>query len=192
MNERDLKELKRAYITTYLYEYTLKDKLVSDFITDNNGYYNIEINTEIDDSLNDKIIIETSYYEDLSYFEIYTNNNYNYEEISFINNYKPSKKIINIILNDLKDKTIYNYDKLFQANITVKTSSTTYEKLRNNWNNYYEEIERYRYDEELNECNENINSLYGEQNRLQEIIDEKDLEISELKEKNIELQNKVE
>ncbi len=25
MNERDLKELKRAYITTYLYEYTLKD-----------------------------------------------------------------------------------------------------------------------------------------------------------------------
>ena len=189
INESPKTNLK---LTTKTYEYTLKDNLVSDFITDNNGYYNIEINTEIDDSLNDKIIIETSYYEDLSYFEIYTNNNYNYEEISFINNYKPSKKIINIILNDLKDKTIYNYDKLFQANITVKTSSTTYEKLRNNWNNYYEKIERYRYDEELNECNENINSLYGEQNRLQEIIDEKDLEISELKEKNIELQNKVE
>ena len=25
MKEKDLKELKRAYITTYLYEYTLKD-----------------------------------------------------------------------------------------------------------------------------------------------------------------------
>ncbi len=188
INEAPKTKLKVAN-KTFDYDYT--DNLIQGFINDYDENYNLNLNVNVvaDDTLDNTIVITASYYEDLTYFEIYRQQEGSFQRLFFNNRYKSSKSIINILIDNLKDKKIYNYEELYKANVTIKASSTTLEKLKNNWKNYEKEIAENN--DKIDYCYDNLNDSYLEQNRLQEIIDEKDQEINELTNKNIELEEKV-
>ena len=96
------------------------------------GYYN-DIEYVIDDSLTDKIEVIVTYYDYLAdrriQIKVHDNNLLVYldgpNKVSF-------KDVLNIISNDIKKGDIYNYDKLNEYKVTIKTSSNNIEIIRSN------------------------------------------------------------
>ncbi len=163
-------------------EYTIDENLVlSDML-----YYNHKINYIKDETLNDKIIVEIEYYSDFTspYISEFTNNNYKYIDYDLTN--KNPKNLLTIIIDNLKDKKLYDYSKLYELKITIYSSSKTYEMLKQNKENS-EEIEEQNY-EEINE----ISSLESQINDLQLKIEELENTNETLKNEKEELQNKIE
>ena len=104
------------------------------------GYYHNDIDYVVDESLTDKIEVTVTYYDYLldRTIEIKTHNNnlLVYEdgprEVSF-------KDMLDIISNDIKDGKIYNYDKLNEYKVTIKTSSNNINIIKNNNEEYFNE-----------------------------------------------------
>ena len=95
--------------------------------------YYTDIEYVIDDSLTDKIEVSVTYYDYLIdrniEIELHNNNLTIYEdgpkELSF-------NKILDKISDDFKDKKIYNYDKLNEYKVTIKSSSNNINIIKNN------------------------------------------------------------
>ena len=104
------------------------------------GYYHNDIDYVVDESLTDKIEVTVTYYDYLldRTIEIETHNNnlLVYEdgprEVSF-------KDMLDIISNDIKDGKVYNYDKLNEYKVTIKTSSNNINIIKNNNEEYFNE-----------------------------------------------------
>ena len=96
--------------------------------------YYTDIEYVIDDSLTDKIEVSVTYYDYLIdrniEIELHNNNLTIYEdgpkELSF-------NKILDKISDDFKDKKIYNYDKLNEYKVTIKSSSNNINIIKNNY-----------------------------------------------------------
>ena len=82
--------------------------------------------------------------------------------------------LIKEVIEDLKDKTLHNYEKLYEYHIVVRGSKTSLDNMRK----YYDEPVYNIIDDE-----ENI--------RLQERINELENEKESLKEENETLKNKI-
>ncbi len=162
------------YITKN-YEYNMEENLV---INPSYHYYNI--NYTIDNTLTDTIKIEISYYKKLSYVELSEYNRNDYKIIELWHDNKYSKEIIKSFINNLKNKEIYNYDKLYDCNIKLITSENNLKKLKENKNNYNKTSNYYEIDE-LNQAN----------NELQNEIDGLNEKIYELTEENQILKDKI-
>lgn len=104
------------------------------------GYYHNDIEYVVDDSLTDKIEVTVTYYDYLVdnniEVELHNNNLLIYEgspkEFSF-------KEAIDKISDDIKDGKIYNYDKLYEYKITIKTSSNNIDIINRNNLAFYDE-----------------------------------------------------
>ena len=109
--------------------------MTSDFKTI--GYYYNDIEYVRDDSLTDKVEVDVTYYDYLIEnnikIEVHNNNLLVYEdspkEVSF-------NKVLDRISNDIKDGKVYNYDKLTEYKVTVKTSSDNIEMIKSNNEKY--------------------------------------------------------
>lgn len=160
---------------TYSKEYT------NNIILHSLNYFYINENSyQIDESLGDKVIIETTYYNELMYFELNSYSEGNYENIYVNRNIKNSKKILDLAINDLKNKKIYNYDKLFNVDVKIKSSSSSINKIKENYSNYLKE----------NNCNID-NSYDNEINNLEEKNSNLESEINDLKEENENLKTTI-
>lgn len=97
------------------------------------GYYPDEINYVVDDTLTDKVLVNVTYYDYLINnnieIEMHNNNLLVYmdspKEFSF-------KNAIDKISDDIKDGKVYNYDKLNEYKVTIKTSSNNINIIKNN------------------------------------------------------------
>lgn len=97
------------------------------------GYYHNDIEYVVDDNLTDEIEVNVTYYDYLIdnniEIEVHNNNLLVYDdgpkEVSF-------KDILDIISNDIKDGKIYNYDKLNEYKVTIRTSSDNINIIKNN------------------------------------------------------------
>ena len=104
------------------------------------GYYHNDIEYVVDDSLTDKIEVTVTYYDYLVdnniEVELHNNNLLIYEgspkEFSF-------KEAIDKISDDIKDGKIYNYDKLYEYKVTIKTSSNNIDIINRNNLAFYDE-----------------------------------------------------
>ena len=104
------------------------------------GYYHNDIKYIVDNDLTDEIEVVVTYYDYLidNNIEIdaHNDNLLVYEnspkEVSF-------KDIIEIISNDLKEGKLYNYDKLNQYKVTIKTSSNNINIIKSNNEAYFNE-----------------------------------------------------
>ena len=104
------------------------------------GYYHNDIEYVADDSLTDKIEVTVTYYDYLVdnniEVELHNNNLLIYEgspkEFSF-------KEAIDKISDDIKDGKIYNYDKLYEYKVTIKTSSNNIDIINRNNLAFYDE-----------------------------------------------------
>ena len=142
--------------------------------------YTDGINYKVDDSLTDEVKVEITYFED--YLKIDT---YMEEEFYIINSYSlwdNALNYLNLLKDDLKDKTVYNYELLGQVDVTITSSSTNIEKIKKNSQNYYEGLQDdaeyyYTYQERIYE--------------LQQELENKEIENDELERQIAELQSKL-
>ena len=163
-----------AKLETEEYIFDMQDNLVISI----SSYYDLEY--VVDDALTNKIKVNVEYYEDFLSMNVEIFNKY-------LNaySYVPWNKTMNyldLLKDDLKDKVFYNYDGLSHVSITITTSSSNIETLKNNTileqNKYEEEIEQESY------------YIY-EINRLEEENYKKDETITELEEKITELEERL-
>ena len=104
------------------------------------GYYHNDIEYVTDNSLTDKIEVNITYYDYLVErnieVEVHNNNLLIYEdgpkEFSF-------KKVLDEISDDVNDGKIYNYDKLNEYKVTIKTSSNNIDIINKNNLSYFNE-----------------------------------------------------
>ena len=112
--------------------------MTSDFKTI--GYYHDDIKYVIDDSLTDKIEVAVTYYDYLVDYnievELHNDNLLVYmdspKEFSF-------KDALDKISDDIKDGKVYNYDKLNEYKVTIKTSSNNINIIKNNNKEFFNE-----------------------------------------------------
>lgn len=95
-------------------------------------YYN-NIEYEADESLKDKVEINLTYYKDYLKPDIYTSNNklnisYDIDEIDYF------YKNLDLVLENLQDKKIYDYTKFETLKVTIKASSKNLELMKQNRN----------------------------------------------------------
>ena len=104
------------------------------------GYYHNDIEYVVDDNLTDKIEVTVTYYDYLVDYnievELHNDNLLVYmdspKEFSF-------KDALDEISDDIKDGKIYNYDKLNEYKVTIKTSSNNIDIIKNNNESYFNE-----------------------------------------------------
>ncbi len=104
------------------------------------GYYYNDIEYVVDDSLTDEIEVDVTYYDYLIdnniEIEVHNNNLLVYmdspKEFSF-------KEALDKVSKDIKDGKIYNYDKLNEYKVTIKTSSNNINIIKNNNKEFFNE-----------------------------------------------------
>ena len=104
------------------------------------GYYHNDIEYIVDDTLTNEIEVTVTYYDYLTdqniEIDIHNNNLLVYEdgpkEFSF-------EKVLDIISDDVKDGKIYNYDKLYDYKVTIKTSSNNIDIINRNNSSFFNE-----------------------------------------------------
>ena len=104
-----------------------------------------------------------------------------YTIIDFWNYNRVNKNIINLIIDNLKDKKIYNYELLYENNITIYASSETIEKLNTNYDNYINYLENNRHDFEINYYENEIYDLQKENEDLYNEINNLNIKIENYK-----------
>ena len=112
--------------------------MASDFKTI--GYYYNDIEYVVDDSLTDKVEVDVTYYDYLINnnieIEVHNNNLLVYmdspKEFSF-------KDALDKVSDDIKEGKIYNYDKLNEYKVTIKTSSNNINIIKNNNKEFFNE-----------------------------------------------------
>ncbi len=104
------------------------------------GYYYNDIEYVVDDSLTDEIEVDVTYYDYLINnnieIEVHNNNLLVYmdspKEFSF-------KEALDKVSEDIKDGKIYNYDKINEYKVTIKTSSNNINIIKNNNKEFFNE-----------------------------------------------------
>lgn len=136
-----------AVMTSKKYEYDMTEELFLD--TRIYSYYN-NIEYKIDNTLENKVQINLEYYDKYVNYEIKENEPYLYVAL-VDSNYT---KLFDEVVNNLKSKKIYNYDKYNKQNIIITASETNIKKMKENEKSFYETIHRedyYNMREELKE-----------------------------------------
>ena len=140
----------------YIYEYT--DNLV--FHHANNKSY------IVDESLGNNIKVNIEYYKDINMIE-YMSSQFNiYTVIDFWNYNRVNKNIINLIIDNLKDRKIYNYDLLYENKVNIYANSETINKLKTNYDNYIKYLDTQRHDFEIDSYQNEIDDLQNENEDL--------------------------
>ena len=104
------------------------------------GYYYNDIEYVVDDSLTDEIEVDVTYYDYLINnnieIEVHNNNLLVYmdspKKFSF-------KEALDKVSDDIKDGKVYNYDKLNEYKVTIKTSSKNINIIKNNNKEFFNE-----------------------------------------------------
>ena len=104
------------------------------------GYYHNDIEYVVDDSLTDKVEVTVTYYDYLINrnieIEVHNNNLLVYEsgpkKFSF-------KRVLDEVSDDIKDGKIYNYSKLNEYKVTIKTSSSNIDLINRNNLSFFNE-----------------------------------------------------
>ncbi|MDD2504871.1 MAG: helix-turn-helix transcriptional regulator [Bacilli bacterium] len=164
-----------------VYEYTYQDDLFFE--------YPGEIEYIRDENLKDKIKITIDTYEGLNHIRFNRNESgyyiYNSDvDPEFVMDF------IDVILDGLRDRKIYNFNSEDNIKITITSSDKTINNLDNNLNKYNEE-QNLRYSRNAS-LEEQINDLYIRINELEDnnnlLEDEKDILIYEKEELERELE----
>lgn len=180
----ELPETNIEYITKD-YEFEFANNQV---IIDYGFYHN---NYEIDETLGNTIKISTNYYKDTNLIEINTYNEKDYDIIDIYGYSRYNKKIIDTILDNLKNKKIYNYNKLYDYEVTIYASSNIINQLKSNYENYRKNNYNYEYELRIERYKDEVNRLLTDNDSLNDKIDTLTKELYELEEENKNLKNKI-
>ena len=104
------------------------------------GYYHNDIKYVVDDSLTDKIEVTVTYYDYLVDYNIEVEL-HNDSLLVYMNSPKEFsfKDALDKISDDIKDGKIYNYDRLNEYKVTIKTSNNNINIIKNNNEEFFNE-----------------------------------------------------
>jgi len=144
-----------------------------------------------DETKNDKIEVEISYYKDLNYIDSYESTHDKYLIVEYWSESRYQKKIVNLFLENLKDKKIYDYSDFFETTITIRSSKDNIEKIKSN----YQEFSKISYNLRNEEIEKGyiieIDNLNNERYSLIDKINNLEDEIYNLKTENEDLKTKI-
>ena len=179
-------------------EFDITDATYIDNDVEYAGYYyhyKDKLEYKQDETLKDKVRVEVSYNDEFNNVNIVEKENsisvdaYSKDELTIF------KKITTLMINDLKEKKIHNYNDIDNLKITISASSKNIEILKNNASiqtnrekeKYEEEIENSKeYEnlyEELDEKNEQISNYENKISELESKLEELETEFSDYKER---------
>ena len=163
-----------------------KDTVTKEVTMNENMYFDYYYDVEyvVDNNLNDKVKVEVTYYKD------YSKVIFNIDETGFIlTNESPEKIVgkdyVDLIVENLADKTIYNYNELFSLKIKVTTSEQNIAQIKNNYIQHEQEIEENSFQEQRNYYEEQIQEY---ENRLNDL----ELQNEELRSQNEDYKYQIE
>lgn len=147
---------------------------------------------KIDNSLKNVIKVDYKYYEDYNSvsLEFLKSNkgtkNYYFQSLTFDEYIGFNTKFVSLIMENLKNKEVYNYDLLFNTKITITGSSKNIEAMKKT------SEQRYSNNENQDLYSNCMNDLYEQESDYQNKLNEKEITISELEENIRELEEKIE
>ncbi len=145
-------------------------------------YYYDDVEYVVDESLKNKIIINTTYYKDYVEPNIYVSDN----EIhlsEYFNEYEYLNRTIELLIDNLQDKRIYDYRKLQNVKTKVVTSKANIETMKKNRDKINQQSNNNYNDSMLAEYQSEIESLRNENDELNNTISELNTEMDGLKNK---------
>ena len=159
-------------ITTYEYINNLSDVTnqrkdiyyldMNDNLLLNDGWYNYEYIVNEEYTKDIKITIQ--YYDE--FMNVSLNQYQNNIEIHWYENESIIKNIYTLIISNLKNKKIYNYNDLQNINLIVETSQENIQKLNDNYYKYLEESREESINDMQNYYEKIISELYEEKTAL--------------------------
>lgn len=143
---------------------------------------------EVDESLTNTVIIVLEYYEEFYELRI-TNFGNDLHIVPTIRNFDRFRQSLDLIVESLRTREIYNYDLLFRGRVIIRSSSENIELIKSNIEAHWAEInerekERQFYQIRINELYDQIRYLEDEQFRNEE-------EKENLRFQILELQNEL-
>ncbi len=148
-------------------EYNFKEDFIIDGSWINNSY-NQTFEYVKDDSLDNKIKIEVSYYKDFTKVDIVESDSNKIAINSSSGKKENPKDILMLIIKNLSKREIYNYTKLSKINIKVYGASSNIDIIKSNANNHYQEINANNFQNQINEYEQKLQSKDQEINSLRE------------------------
>lgn len=136
-----------SVITSKKYEYDMSEGLFLD--TRVYSYYNT-VEYKVDNTLENKILINLEYYDKYVNYEIKENKPYLYVDL-LDSNYT---NLFNEVIDYLENKKIYNYDRYNRHNVIITASEVNILKMKENEKKFYDKIHKedyYNMREELRE-----------------------------------------
>lgn len=158
------------------YEYTMSDGFI---LLTNSDYYPNETVYVSDEKMGDKIKVEVAYMADLDKLEPIKHDD-------FVSLHHTGAKrisiprIVDLIIQDLQDRTLYIYDSYYYASIKITATQDNLVKLQDNYQKFIDEQNAYEED------------LTNQQNELNQLKEEYENRIEEYEQKINELNNIVE
>lgn len=152
-----------ARVAMDTYEYTMTDEFI--LITNSEHSPNKTIYVS-DEKMGDKVRIEVSYMEDFDKIEPIHHDDFvslhhtGVKEMSF-------PRIIDMIISDMQDKTLYIYDSYYNTSVRVIASQENLVKLNENYQKFIDEQTAYNKDM-MNHQNELVQLREEYENRIEE------------------------
>ena len=182
--------------------YIMIDEFIADCDDNNNcimldtGEYNFI--KKYDENMKDIVRIELTNNKEFTNVEVNENNGKVDINKNYISDYNTIIKMLDIVINNLKNKELYNMDsyQLNMVTITITTSEENYAILDQNASKRASEIYEENIQNINNQYEQEINDLELEIERLNdkiiELENDKEVEISELKEQLKEKEKELE
>ncbi len=150
-------------------------------------HYGWNLSYEIDDNLTDQVQISVFLYDRFIDVKMEEKNG----EIYFVTNDVSMgiKEITDVLLDNLRMKTLYDYSKLYQSDIIIKSSYQNIEKIKNNTSEKLREFETNEKLKMYERYEKRIDELERENEDLRDYIDEADEKILDLEEKFREIKD---
>lgn len=103
-------------------------------------YYHSNIDYIVNDALTDEVMVTINYYDKYTSVNAELNDNiidiYNWDAPNIF------KSSYTLLINNLKDKNLYNYSDLYDIKINITTSSNNIKVLKDNYKKYIERKEK--------------------------------------------------
>lgn len=160
---------------TITYKYNFTKDLVLD------TWYDVDY--KIDNTQKNEILVGVTYYPKFNNMESTLDNNK--ITINYNNDYIYSKDITNLIITNLKDKTLYNYSKLSDVKVTITTSEDNIKTIKNNTLKIAQSEDEYenniqKYEDRINDLEERNTELQDKNTDLQDKLNDYETKIKDI------------
>lgn len=157
-------------------EFPMRD----DLAIDGTSYYYKSIDYIVDETLTDNVVVSAEYYGEMRTSVVKQDENLLNINLYSLRTFGVDKKLWDSIKKDLASRTFHNYDELFGASITIKSSEANIAKIKANSKEYLDNQVRLEYQDYYYQLEVKVSDYQSELEELRERNEELEEQVSEL------------